>query len=237
MKKILIAVLGIASLAIEPTNAQVVLAGWDFNGSNSSASNPDLADTVSSNVTVGGLTLGIGLNSSGTANSFGGTGFTVNGTQSSAVSGGDFVSFSLQAESGFTLSLINIAAYNVRRSATGPTTGIWQYQIGSGTWTDIGSEITWGAVTTVSGNSQASIDLSGISNLQNVGAGNSIGLRIVSWGATSGSGTWFLNQFQTGNDLIVNGSVAVIPEPTTWALIGLGTAFVLWRIRRKRSAA
>jgi hypothetical protein len=236
MKKILIALIGIASLYTANSNAQTVIAGWDFNGSNSSVSNPDPADSVSANVTVGGLTLGSGLNSLLTANTFGGTGFTVNGTQSSAVTGGDFVSFSLQAESGFTLSLNNIAAYNVRRSGSGPTTGIWQYQIGSGTWTDIGSEITWGAVITVSGNSQASIDLSGISNLQNVGAGNSIGLRIVSWGATSPSGNWALNQFQTGNDFIVNGSVAVIPEPSTWALIGLGSAIVLWRVRSRKKS-
>jgi hypothetical protein len=29
-------------------------------------------------------------------------------------------------------------------------------------------------------------------------------------------------------------SLNVVPEPSTWALIGLGSAFVLWRIRRKR---
>jgi hypothetical protein len=27
-----------------------------------------------------------------------------------------------------------------------------------------------------------------------------------------------------------------VPEPSTWALIGIGTAFVLWRIRRKKAA-
>jgi PEP-CTERM motif len=30
--------------------------------------------------------------------------------------------------------------------------------------------------------------------------------------------------------------ITAIPEPTTWVLIGLGTAFVLWRIRRRSIA-
>lgn len=28
-------------------------------------------------------------------------------------------------------------------------------------------------------------------------------------------------------------NLSVVPEPSTWALIGLGTAFVLWRVRRR----
>lgn len=42
-----------------------------------------------------------------------------------------------------------------------------------------------------------------------------------------GSGT-FSGQFD-------NFVVTAIPEPTTWALIGLGSAFMLWNLRRKRS--
>jgi hypothetical protein len=30
------------------------------------------------------------------------------------------------------------------------------------------------------------------------------------------------------------GTLTVIPEPSTWALIGVGSAFVLWRLRRRR---
>jgi len=233
MKKTLLTILSLAAFSLAGVNAQTVIAGWDFNGSNSSISNPDPANTVSANVTVVGLTLGAGLNTSGTANTFGGTGFTINATFETAVTNGDLVSFSLDAESGFLLSVSSVSAYNIRRSVTGPTTGIWQYQIGAGGWQDIGTAITWGATTTAGGNAQASIDLSGITSLQNVSSGNVIGMRIVSWGATSGAGTWFLNEFQDGNDLVINGTVAAIPEPSTWALIGLGSAFVLWRIRRK----
>ena len=31
-------------------------------------------------------------------------------------------------------------------------------------------------------------------------------------------------------------TTSLVPEPSTWALIGLGGAFVLWRLRRKGNA-
>ncbi len=42
----------------------------------------------------------------------------------------------------------------------------------------------------------------------------------------SGSGTWRF-------DMV---TLSAIPEPSTWALIGLGTALVLWQIRRRSAA-
>ncbi len=32
-----------------------------------------------------------------------------------------------------------------------------------------------------------------------------------------------------------NGTLTVVPEPSTWALIGVGAAFVLWRLRRRKA--
>ncbi len=105
------------------------------------------------------------------------------------------------------MSLSNIPVYNIRRSGTGPTTGIWQYKVGSGNFTDIGSAITWGSITTSSGNDQSAITLSGISALQNIPSGISVTFRIVSWAGAS-AGTWYINDQMTGSrDLIVNGTV------------------------------
>jgi hypothetical protein len=55
---------------------------------------------------------------------------------------------------------------------------------------------------------------------------------------TSFSGMSLRQGSNSGNFTIAQVNVATtfaeaIPEPTTWALIGLGTAFVLWRIRRR----
>jgi len=70
-----------------------------------------------------------------------------------------------------------------------------------------------GASTTISGN------LTGLS----VANGSSIYLR---WLGQDGTG------FDAG---IAIDNVTVVPEPATWALIALGSAFMLWNLRRKRS--
>jgi hypothetical protein len=44
----------------------------------------------------------------------------------------------------------------------------------------------------------------------------------------SGSGNLTIDTLRVGTTF-----AEVVPEPSTWALIGLGSAFVLWRIRRK----
>jgi hypothetical protein len=59
---------------------------------------------------------------------------------------------------------------------------------------NIGSPITWGTVTTATGNPQTAIDLSGIADLQNLGGGTTVTFRIVNMGATSSGGTWYFNQ-------------------------------------------
>jgi autotransporter-associated beta strand protein len=110
------------------------------------------------------------------------------------------------------MSFSDVAPYNVRRSSSGPTTGQWQYQVGAGTFTDIGTPITWGSDTTATGNLQPTITLSGIGGLQNIAAGTSVTFRIVNWNASGSSGTWYLNSQSTTADLdfVVNGVVDAV---------------------------
>ena len=50
------------------------------------------------------------------------------------------------------------------------------------------------------------LDLSGVSGLQNLTAGTAVTFRLTPYGATSSSGTWYI--FNTnGDDLVLNGSV------------------------------
>jgi fibronectin-binding autotransporter adhesin len=214
----------VAIFGITNINAQVTLAGWDITGQNSSASNPLSANNTASNITVVGLTLGGGLTASSTGSTFGGTTWTLNGTAADAATNNDFIFLTLTANAGYTISLNGISAYNIRRSSTGPNSFLWQYQVGAGSWTDIGSSFAGGATTTSAGNSQAAITLSGIPALQGVSSSSTIGLRILGWGATNTGGTGFLNQFQTGDDFIITGSVASASAFTTWT--GTGSAGV-----------
>lgn len=239
MKKLLIT-LGLAAMTVAGANAQIVpVAGWDFDplpgGSGNFGPTPYAPGTTVSNVTYVGLTRNWSLGTgSGAANAWGGNNFnTVSPSFASALSNNNFVTFSLTPDVGYKISLDSFDTYNIRRSSSGPTTGRWQYQIGAGSFVDIGSDITWGGTTTSSGNTQATIDLSSIVSLQDVT--DTVTFRVVTWGATTSGGTWYFNDpsGSVGNDLVLNGSVALVPEPGTWLLIGLGSAVILARMRRK----
>jgi hypothetical protein len=205
-------------------NAQI--ATWDFSdgtalpgGSGNFGASPFTATSVDPGVTVSGLVRGTGLATTGTGagKGWGGNGFsTTSTTEANGIAASDYVTFSITVSSGFSLSLSGIPAYNIRKSGTGPITGMWQYQIGAGSFIDIGSAITWGTTTTATGNNQAAIDLSGITDLQNVSAGTVITFRIVNWGATNTGGTWYLNGAGSANKLLIlNGTTGPVVLPVT----------------------
>ena len=218
----------VASLAAARPAAADVLAGWNFNALPGGAGNwgpsPMTPTTMAANLTTVGLTRGPGVStgtagasSSAAARAWGGNTWW-GGTSSpdsldNAITRGAFVTFSLTASEGYALSFSDVAPYNVRRSASGPTLGQWQYQIGSGSFANIGTTITWGGTTTGGGNGQSTIALSGISALQNVAAGSTVTFRIVNFNSgTAGSttGTWYLNDPSNtaADDFIINGAVS-----------------------------
>jgi hypothetical protein len=208
--------LGICAAAVSAQAS--VLAGWSMSGLPGGSGNygpsPFAPDNTDPNLTVGGLTRGSGVGTSGTgaAKAWGGNAWNVT-SESAAISGNLFATFTLTPKAGYKVSLSDIAAYNIRRSGTGPTTGIWQYQVGTGGFTDIGSSITWGSNTSSTGNGQGSVNLSGISALQNVPAGTTITIRLVNWNASGSSGTWYFNGQGTTPNLTFNGTVDPLDVP------------------------
>ena len=195
------------SLFLSANVAWGQIAAWEMSGLSNFGPSPYAASTTHPNVTVGGLTRGSGVGTTGTGamNAWGGNNFTET-SLADAITGNDFATFTITPNAGYTMSLSSISAYNIRRSDTGPTTGQWQYRVGSGSFINIGSSITWGPITTAAGNPQSSIDLSSITDLQNISAGTTITFRIVTWGGTHPDGTWYINNI-VGNDLEINGTV------------------------------
>ena len=212
-------------LSLAPTTVHAdTLAGWDFStltgGANNWGPSPFDPVTMASNLTTVGLTRGPAV-SSGTAGSaaakaWGGNtwwgGTTSPDSLDNAISRGAYVTFSLTAQDGYSLSFSDVGSFNVRRSSSGPSLGQLQYQLGSGTFANIGSAITWGSITSSLGNPQSAITLSGIGDLQNVSAGTTVTFRIVNYntGTAGGAlGTWYLND-PTGAatvDFTINGAV------------------------------
>ncbi|MBD8083992.1 T9SS type A sorting domain-containing protein [Chryseobacterium caseinilyticum] len=199
--------------------AQTTLAEWAPNSTNTPGGSlnfgpsPFAATTSDTNLTIGGLTRGAGYvipaSGSGAALAWGGTDLTSTDI-ASAISAEDFATFTITANAGYQVSFSGIDPYNVRRSATGPTSGQWQYQIGTGSFNNIGSVITWGSATNAGGNEQPAIDLSTVTALQNVPAGTTVTFRILGFGASGSGGTWYVvnaNAATTSKTLTVKGSV------------------------------
>lgn len=206
------------------TNYSGILAAWETTGLSAYGPSPFAPATNAANLGVMGLTRGSGVGTANTAgaNAWGGTGF-VFANEAAAIAGNSFATLALTNNSTGQISFTNIAAYNVRRSSAGSTTGIWQFQIGNGTFTDIGSAITWGTTTTSAGNAEAAIDLAGTSALQNIPARTNVTFRIVLWGGT-GTGSWYINNIASGYDLTVSGTI-FFPTQTVVTL----SPIQLWR--------
>ena len=184
-----------AEVVIPPTP----IVNWNFRGiiaSDNFGASPFAPETADANLTVVGLTRGWTLvTGTAAAAGWGGNNFSQAANSfATAVAANQTVRFTLTANAGYELSITSIGAYNVRRSNAGPATGQWQYSLDGTNFTDIGTEITWGTITTAAGNPQAAIDLSGITALQSVAAGTTVTFRLVLWGSGTGTaGTFYFN--------------------------------------------
>lgn len=197
---------------LAPASA-AVLAGWDVHGlaggSNNFGASPLAASSHDANLVVGGLTRGSGVGTSGTgaARGWGGNDWQSTGA-AAAASGGDYASFSVAAAAGYQVSFSTISRLDYRRSASGASSGVLQYQLGNGSFVDIAT-LNYSS-TSSTGGSLAAADLSGIAALQNVPSSTTVTFRIVNYGGTSTSGTWYV--FDTANstaaDLEVQGTVS-----------------------------
>ena len=190
----------------------VTLAGWDAHASSSYGVSPLAVSVADPNLTVGGLTRGSGVGTSGTAAARAWGGVTWNSSsEADAVTANQFATFTITANSGYTVSFTTVSQFNYRRSGTGPTTGVLQYQIGAGSFIDIGTVAYSSSAS--AGAALAPVDLSGIADLQNVAAGTVVTFRIVNYGGTSASGSWYIYDVANSmaDDFEIQGTVSPVP--------------------------
>ena len=193
-----------------------LLAGWNVSGQGNYGPSTLAATTNGPDLSVVGLTRGSGVKTSGTGvtNGWGGTGFT-NTTAAAAITANQFVTFSITVSNTYKLSFSSLSRFDYYRSATGASSALVQYQIGNGAFTDI-TNLTY-PVSGSPGGSENAIDLSGFATLQNVGANTNVTFRIVNYGGSGASGTWYI--YNTGGttlpDLLVNGTVTQVVTATT----------------------
>jgi len=191
----------------------ITLVGWDVSalpgGSGNYGPSPLSPTTNAPNLTVIGLARGSGVGTTGTGagRAWGGDAFTAT-NEATAITANQFATFTVIPSAGHRMSIASISKFDYRRSATGPASGVLQYQIGSGAFNDITS-LSYPSNTS-SGGSLSPINLTGISALQNVGPGTNVTFRIINDGGGS-AGTWYV--FDVANspapDLVVQGSISL----------------------------
>jgi len=180
-------------LAIAQPARADVLAGWDVNGVTGYGVSPMAATTDPTGATVGGLTRGSGVATSGSpaSNAWGGVGWT---------SANAFAQFSITPDANYILSFTTLDL-SYRRSGTGPTSGTLQYSTDGTNFTNITTLIyssTSSSGATLSGNA---LSIAGAS------VTTARYFRILNTTGAS-TGTWYVNNTQSGDDLAVNGTIA-----------------------------
>jgi len=223
MKKALLT--GLCAFALSTVSHAQTLVGFDFAGT---TTDPLAAATVASDISVSSGLTRVDLGASSSANAFGSNGWNITGFDEST----DYISFSLAPDAGYMVSVTSLEWTRLNASNTAPGQGRWGYSIGGGAFT---LQDPFAITLANAAGSWSGIGI--------VDATASIEFRFWAFGATSVNGgtsattggVTFRNSV-AGDDLVLNGSVSVVPEPSTLGLLtlaGLGLAAHVLRRRRR----
>ena len=224
-------------LASQITSASV-LAGWDVNGIDlDGPSAPNSAPytysaSLGSNISAADLTLSSAVNRSTTSSKYG---FKVAGgneqaTLAGAISAGHYFQFTITAAPNFLMNLTSIEM-NGESTGNGADQAAFfssaaGFTAGAELASVIGKRGVTGGFDTDASGFGAPIDLSG-SAYQGV---SSATFRFYAWDTVSGTGSTRIRDL-TGSDLIINGTVTAVPEPSAMVLGLLGFLSLLKRKR------
>ncbi len=202
--------------------AATVILAWEMNtlAGNEVSVN---STTTNANLNTSTLSRGSAINASPLVNAFSSTNFSGT-TLANAVSTNQFLQFSISVKSGYRVSLSTLDA-NFRRSSTGPNKFQWQYSMNgfASAGTNIGSEISY-TTTEDNGLAQTQINLSTISDFQNVSSNTTITVRLYGYNASATGGTFAIGRL-SGNDLTIGGALTVVTPvitPSTSSISGFG---------------
>jgi hypothetical protein len=238
MKKTLLAILGLAAVSLAGVNGQVFTGNYTF-GSGGNVTSFAYNGTPIDNLTVSALTKN-GVTNTSSAGNFRASNWPLDpavGILAGSIDTAKYFEFSLTPTAGNTLN-INSFTFGVGRTGTGPRSFQWRSSLDSFaapisgyTATNAALDQNLGAgilsytsdVTTAATGNTLTFSSPTFSNL------STVTFRLYGFNSEGTTGTGGLE----GNFIFAG---EVVPEPTTWALIGLGAAFVLWRIRRRPTA-
>ncbi len=194
-----------------PAVADVALAEW--NPSTLVQGGRDVTDFaptfLNANITApSGLTRGSGVVVPTTASSNGywGANDCSTTTAAAGVTANKFLTFSLKANTGKAVSYSSIEKFNIRISSNGPIKYQIDYQIDNGTFSPCAT--VTGPTRTTANFMLGPIDLSTISDLQNVPSNKTVTFRITPFDASTTTGSFLIGSgtADTDADLSIMGS-------------------------------
>lgn len=208
-----LAITSVIALGVTAARADLLVA-WDFAGISgvtvgsitSTVAHADMAATSDMEISRGsGLTP-----SSNTG------GYAANNWSQAGLDLDDYFQFNVKSGVGFVFDVDSVV-YNIRRTGTGPAnfelrSSLDGYASALDSFTASANGLYTNTLSSISGQSDVTF-------------------RLYGSGATGVAGS--MNLGGTANDLIINGSVSVVPEPTTLAGLSLGFLAVYGFRRRK----
>jgi len=207
--------------------ADILLAWNTFGNTGTETSEPSVSNDP--NIAAASLTLGAGVTGSANANRFGGSGWFNTGntaggsTFAEALAGNDFIQFIVSPNAGFRFDATSLV-FSWERSGTGPSSLTLRSSFDSFV-SDIGSIAVLSASLTT-GNS---LNISGVSNVSSATT-----FRLYGFGGTSAAGTGGFDTVSSTTNVVFNGSVSAVPEPTSIALVCLAGCSSLSFANRRR---
>jgi len=216
-KTILPFAVSVFGLFITPSSQSAVILGWELAGEGTPVVTSSIAETKDANLTSSSSYNSLtrtGLGASAAGNAFSSNGWNLTNTFNE---NDDYISFSLLPSSGYQVTLESLN-YVMNGSNTAPGTGRWGYRIGTGAFLLQNSfNITFALPT-----SPVVWDFDDITTTE------AVEFRFWAYGATSinngvsaATGAVRVGNI-AGNDLVLNGSVTVIPEPSASMLVLAG---------------
>ena len=181
-----------ACLIVQLTFGQTVIFSNTITGTNPSAMNPyTLGQVVQPGLAASGIGRGPGITASSANDRY-----SAGGWSTTVLDATDYFEWTLTPEPGFEIHLAGFS-YTGQRSASGPQLFALRSSV-DGFTSDIGVATTTGVV----------IDLSGTTFQQLTSA---VTFRFYGWGATAGTGTFSINDFNFTGDLVPISSGPAIP--------------------------
>lgn len=222
-----------------------VLVAWDVEGvdvadgtgiDESSSPFTFTAGTRAGNISDAELTLSSAVNPSTSADQYG---FKISAgdeetTLAGAITSGHYLQFTIEVASGYQVNLTSIEMNGESTGTGADDVALLSSVDGFSAGNEIDSvtniqDVTGGFDTDSSGFG-AAIDLSA-SKYQ--GLTGTTTFRLYGYNTSGGTGVTRLRSL-SGDDLVINGGVSVIPEPATMGMLFLGVGGLLYARRRTR---